>query len=366
MAGIQLSINGSSTTQTNAPWVRPIYWRVLQTLVWFVGVFIFFALIFKPKLGLYLLWNGLIPIAPALIALAPGLWRNLCPLGSTALFPRHMGWSKARRINKLWQGRFMLMGVFILFAVIPLRHVVLNTDGHATAIVIAILAMTAVSLGFIFDWKSAWCSGMCPIHQVEKLYGSSPRFTFNNAHCRRCRNCVVSCPDSVAGVSPVGPIKVSMAHALAGTLMIGAFPGFVWGWFHVPSYAPGVGWSHIPLAYSHSFVPASITLAYYLLLKLFVSPTRLHIIQRLFAASAVSCYYWYRLPWLLGLNQEHPESVLIDLSVYLPEGMISVVSIALGVLSTGFFMWVLLGKGAIKGQWLVRPPYAGINDPSFP
>ncbi|MBS1654594.1 MAG: ferredoxin, partial [Bacteroidetes bacterium] len=78
-----------------------LIWRTVQGLVWLTGAFIFFCLIFYPKLGIALFWNLLIPVAPALIAVAVGLWRNVCPLATTNLLPRKMGLSQRRIMTPL-------------------------------------------------------------------------------------------------------------------------------------------------------------------------------------------------------------------------------------------------------------------------
>ena len=53
------------------------FWRLLQGVFFAIGVVILAALFLKPALGLHLLWNVLIPVAPALLVLAPGVWRNV-------------------------------------------------------------------------------------------------------------------------------------------------------------------------------------------------------------------------------------------------------------------------------------------------
>jgi hypothetical protein len=45
-------------------------WRVLQTSFFLVGAVILLALFAWPSLGLHLLWNVLIPVAPALLVIA--------------------------------------------------------------------------------------------------------------------------------------------------------------------------------------------------------------------------------------------------------------------------------------------------------
>ena len=53
----------STTTMPVVPTRRPTIWRIAQLLTWAAGMFIWGALIFKPALGLHLLWNVFIPVA---------------------------------------------------------------------------------------------------------------------------------------------------------------------------------------------------------------------------------------------------------------------------------------------------------------
>jgi len=188
---------------TAHPLHRRAAWRTAQVSVWSLGLAILAALIFQPSLGMHAFWNVLIPVAPLLFVVAPGLWRNVCPLGSTALFLRHVHLSRRRRVPIEWQGRLALTAVAALYLILPLRHLVLDRSGPATATAIVALATIAVLAGLPFEWKSGWCSGLCPVHPVEKLYGSEPRFEFANAHCGHCHQCVSPCIDATPGVSPL-------------------------------------------------------------------------------------------------------------------------------------------------------------------
>ena len=48
-------------------------WRIVQFAVWLVGAAILTCLLFFPPLGILLFWNVLIPIAPFLFVVAPGI-----------------------------------------------------------------------------------------------------------------------------------------------------------------------------------------------------------------------------------------------------------------------------------------------------
>lgn len=328
-------------------------WRTAQAVVFAIGVFIWLALIFAPWLGLNLLWNVLIPVAPLLLLLAPGLWRNLCPLATVALLPRKLDLSRRRHLRKATQERIALAGVFALYLLVPLRHVVLDLDAAASALFLAGAATTAFAAGWAFEWKSGWCAGLCPVRPVETLYGNQPLLTVDNAHCSSCEVCTAACPDSTAAPRP-GMGRASRAARAIEGLMFGAFPGFIWGWFHVPHYADGAGWGHLDLAYGLPLAGGACTWLAFHALRAALPPAR---DRRLLQASAVlslATYYFYRLPALIGFGLHQSDGVLVDLSARAPEWTPLALQ-ALVVL--GAAAWFLL-RGSARRSWQRRPPFA--------
>ncbi len=327
-----------------------LIWRIVQSLVWIIGAIILFNLIVFPVIGIHLFWNILIPIAPALLVIAVGVWRNVCPMASTALLPRHMGFSKKKKITITQTGKLNLIAVITLFLIVPLRHAIFDTNGLATGILIISLGSLAVILGFFYEWKSAWCSGLCPVHPVEKLYGLNNRLSLPNAHCNECFRCVTPCPDTTPGINPLVTKKTAY-HKIAGFLMVGAFPGFIWGWFQVPDYNGITSIEQLITIYKLPLFGLLITSVLYLILKQFLNQNTL---IKLFSATAVSCYYWFRLPALLGFGIFPGDGMLIDLTGILPEW-----SVLIAVsLTTLFFFWWIFFNNKTKNSWVIRPTYA--------
>ncbi len=327
-----------------------LIWRTVQTLVWLVGVLILFYLVFFPVTGIHLFWNILIPIAPALLVVAVGVWRNVCPLGSTSLFPRHMGFSKRKKLTISQSGKLNLIAVIALFVIVPLRHAIFNTNGMATAILILSLGLVAVFMGLIFEWKSGWCSGLCPVHPVEKLYGVNNQLELPNAHCNKCYRCVTPCPDSTPNTDPFSSKKTNY-HKIAGFLMVGAFPGFIWGWFQVPDYQGIVGIEQLITIYMLPLIGLLVTSALFFILKRFVQEK---ILIAIFSAVAVSFYYWFRLPALFGFGIFPGDGMLVDLSGIVPEWTI----VATVLTTTLFFFWWIIFRKNKKISWAIRPEYA--------
>lgn len=326
-----------------------IYWKGIQQLCWVAGFALLITLFINPGLGITLFWNGLIPLAPAILVLAPGIWRNICPLGTTSLLADRFGVAGKLKLSPVDQAKLHLAGVLILFLIIPMRHILFNTDGIATGLILLMLGAAAFGSGLFFTRKSGWCSGICPVHPVEKLYGSNPSASMINAHCADCIRCSVPCPDSTPVSKPF-----LQGQQFTAFLLVGAFPGYIWGWFQTPDYTGNEGWAHIGTIYGWPAIGGLVTgLLFLLLRKLF--PAKENRIIRAFAASAVSCYYWFRLPLLFGFDQQDTHSRLLDLHQSIPHWVITLFALLL----ITFFCWWILIRNNRKNSWSVRPALTG-------
>jgi hypothetical protein len=334
-----------------------LIWRIAQTAVWLVGATILTCLLFFPSIGVLLFWDILIPVAPALFVVAVGIWRNVCPLAVTNLLPRHFGLSKRKKLSLKQIGKLNLIGVIALYVIVPLRHVVFNTNGVATGVMIISMAVIGVSLGFFYEWKSAWCSGLCPVHPVEKLYGGNVLMALPNANCDKCMNCVIPCPDSTPNMNPKTSVK-TIYHKISGYLIIGGLPGFIWGWFHVPDENTITTLTAFFSVYKLPLLGLATTLLLFWILVNTIDAKFERSLIGIFAASGVSCYYWYRIPALFGFGKFAEDGLLINLSNILPQWSISVI-----ILSTSafFFYWLAIRKQNNR-SWVVRPQFANKHD----
>ena len=327
-------------------------WRTIQICIWLGGIALLLSLIFAPDAGLHFLWHILIPIAPALFIFAPGVWRNVCPLGFTSLLPWNLGLSRRHRLKPSTQGIAYIGSVVLLLLILPLRHVFFNSSALASALAISVLAALALLAGFLFERKSGWCASLCPIYPVESLYGSCTPIKVRNAHCNQCYQCVQVCPESRFGTDPTGA-GTTRFHQLAGVVMTGGFAGFVWGWFHAGDYAGGSRWHVTADAYAYSFGGFAATLAIYLILSRIVPTKRGSTLNRLFACAAVSCYYWYTLPNIFGFGS-NPAHAAVNLSTFLPD----VTPWIARAIATAVFFWWFIIRPSGHHRWMKPPPRA--------
>ena len=328
-------------------------WRIVQFLVWLGGAYILTCLLFYPRLGILLFWNVLIPIAPFLFVVAVGIWRNVCPLATTNLLPRHLGLSKRKKLTAKQIGIFNVIATFALFIIVPLRHSLFNNNGMATGIMIITMAAIGVTLGFFYEWKSDWCSGLCPVHPVEKLYGGNVFRSMPNANCDNCMNCVIPCPDSTPNINPLSAHKTEY-NVLSGLMIIGGLPGFIWGWFHVPDTIVIKNLENFVSVYYMPMVGLATTAILYFNIDKIIKAEHKRKLISIFAAAGVSCYYWYRLPAWIGFGTFQDDGLLIDLSKSLPIWMVP----AMRMVTTGFFFYWLVLRKPNKQSWVVRPNFA--------
>ncbi len=330
-------------------------WHRLQYLL-LAAAFVLVALLwFLPTVGLNILWNILIPIAPALVVVVPGLWRNVCPMATLSLLPQRLGISRHGSLTRRSAALLGMVSISELVLIVPYRHLGLNTSGPLSALMLVVAGGIAFGMGAACKWRSGWCTTLCPIHPVERLYGMAPAMTFRNARCTHCERCTAPCPDSTRAMTPAitGP---STLATVTGHVMIGGFAGFVWGWYQIPDYLGTDAAPHLLSAYLWPLGGALVSLAAYTILYRWVVGTKVArgMLIRVFAAAAVSTYYWFRIPALVGLGPHYGTGLLYDLTGVLPAWSEHLSHVA----TTSFFLWFLVVRRNPGASWMVRPVFA--------
>jgi len=327
------------------------YWRGAQYALLLLGMALLATLLLRPELGLNLMWNGLIPLAPALVVIVPGVWRNICPMATLSLLPQRLGFSLRRKLPRRGAAVLSIIGLAGLFVIVPLRHLALDTDAPLTALMIVLSALVAVGMGMMFELRSGWCNSLCPIHPVEKLYGQAPALTVTNARCDECRKCSQPCPDSIRAMNP-SMTGSSFLEKTAGHFIVGALVGFIWGWYRVPDYHTAISTGDIVGAFAWPYGGALCSLLLYAAAHRWVyrSEESRPLLVKLFATAAVCMYYWYRIPALTGFGPTPDTGMLLDLSGDLP--LLPVFS---RLLTTSFFVWFLLLRWETGNSWTKRP-----------
>ncbi|GAC1658704.1 MAG: hypothetical protein NVS9B1_19180 [Candidatus Dormibacteraceae bacterium] len=213
----------------------PLGWRVARWLVGAVTVLVVALCFFRPAIGLLIFWGAFVPVLPLLFLVVPGLWRNVCPMASLNQIPRTLGFTRGFTVPPAIQPYAPLISAGLFLAVIPMRHARLDRDGVALgAFLLTVLALAFFG-GVLFKGKSGWCSQICPMNAVERLYGQSPLVVLANSHCRPCVGCTRNCYDFNPTAAYLADIH-DTSHRLGANRMLfaGALPWVVVAFFVTP------------------------------------------------------------------------------------------------------------------------------------
>lgn len=246
----------------------------------------------RPGRGLDIFWSLVVPALPLLFLLAPGLWRNVCPMAAMNQLPRVLGMSRGERLPRFLDHHGYAVGLLLFLAVASSRKAGLSDDGQAVAIVLGGALLLPLLGGLLFAGKSGFCGSVCPLRPIQGLYAQTPFTHVENSHCKPCVGCVSNCPD----LKPDTFLRDEMADpdAYRGRYMrvfAGAFPGFVLAFYTLPAAAEiGLGTLYLRFGL---YMLASLG-SYFLLESL----ARLghERATALYGAAAFSLFYWFNVP----------------------------------------------------------------------
>ena len=80
--------------------------------------------------------------------------------------------------------------------------------------------------------KSGWCSTICPLLPVQRIYGQTPLLMVANAHCQPCVGCVKNCYDFNPRAAYLADLNEGDTYWSGyRKYFVGAFPGLIVGFF---------------------------------------------------------------------------------------------------------------------------------------
>ena len=274
------------------PRVPRAAWDAGRALVLAGAVALVVLLVVDPSDGRRVLWRAVIPALPAIFFLAPGLWRNLCPLATANQLPRRLGFQRMRMPPKWFQRWAYPIAITLLLVAVPTRKAFFNSSGWGSALLLAAALVGAFAGGVALAGKSGWCGSICPLLPVQRLYGQTPFAVVRNSHCEPCIGCTVHCYDFNPHVAQVADLH-DHERAPVRKLFAGAFPGVVAGYFTAPAS---------PAAYGHVAVGALIGIGALYALDVVLRPPPATL-TALFGGAALNLFYWYALPgWAWPAN----------------------------------------------------------------
>jgi NADPH-dependent 2,4-dienoyl-CoA reductase/sulfur reductase-like enzyme/ferredoxin len=277
------------------------WWHVARFVSLAASALILVLLLVEPKTGLKIFWRFVIPLLPLLFFVAPGFWRNICPLAAMNQTPRYLGFTKALSTPKWFKEYGYVIAIAAFVIIVASRRPLFNHSGPATAALFAAALGGAFVAGTYFKGKSGWCSSMCPLLPVQRIYGQTPFLTLPNSHCQPCVGCTKNCYDFNPNVAYLADLHDDDRHYTAyRKFFVGAFPGLIYAYFQASS-------STTAGLYVQFALYAMASAGIFFLLDSFVkvSANRL---TSLFGAVALNLFYWYGIKVVLG--SDAPDAVV--------------------------------------------------------
>src|SRR3954454_11050887 len=190
------------------------------------------ALFVRPAGGLFVFFGVIVPLLPITFFVAPGLWRNICPLAAANQVPRVLGFTRALTTPEGFRRRAFLVALVLFFGIAGARLALFNGSGLATGVLLSVIIASAFVGGLLFKGKSGWCSQICPLLPLQRVDGQTPFVRVPNSHCRPCVACTKDCYD----FQPISAYQADLHEddpVWTGPrkLFVAALPGFVLGFF---------------------------------------------------------------------------------------------------------------------------------------
>jgi nitrite reductase (NADH) large subunit len=284
-------------TYTELPTKVPLrVWKAIRigSIAGYLGLI---AMMFVcPAAGLFVFFRVIVPLFPLLVFVAPGVWRNICPLAAANQIPQVLGFARGRNVPDWLRHRSYPIAVMLFFGIVAARLSGLDGNGTAMGVVMGVVVAVAFSGGVAFKGKSGWCSSFCPLLPLQRAYGQTPMVTVPNSHCPTCVGCAKNCYD----FKPRAAYQADLADpdprwSAPRKFFAAALPGFILGFFTLAARLD------TPAAQKYGllslFVLVSVGVFFALEGIAALSPSTLTVV---FSAAALNIYYWFCGPSLVG------------------------------------------------------------------
>ena len=271
-------------------------WWALRAAAMAVTLGLMALLWWAPELGMKLLWGLAIPVLPALLVVAPGLWRQICPMATVNQLPRLLSFARARDLPAALKRWAFAISVAMFVGAVALRAPLLNHSPAVVGFGMALVLLVAFAGGVQFKGRSGWCGTFCPLAPVQRTYGQAPLFVVRNGYCEPCVGCQKSCYDFNPRAAVFSDVyDEDPRHAAQRRLFMGLLPGLILGYFvQGPVLADGTGLYLLVLMLCCCASAGAYGLA------VAFAPANPYRIALVFGALALSCFYWFAGPMMVG------------------------------------------------------------------
>lgn len=271
------------------------FWRLIQIAGVVTVLVLVYILFFFPETGLFILWKIAVPVLPLVFVFMPGIWRNSCPLAIINQTPLVFGFARDIRPPRIIKNYGYVIAISLLLILVTSRKIIFNTNGELMAILILIVAVIAFFGGFFFSGKSGFCSTICPVLPVERIYGQSPFIYSPNVHCSHCVGCTRNCYDyNPSAAYLADQYSEDKLHSAMRRIFASLFPGFVLSYFIIDENL-----NSVPEMLIKMFLITSASSVVFYILNA-VLKTSANKLPSLFGITAFTIYYWFTIPILAG------------------------------------------------------------------
>jgi NADPH-dependent 2,4-dienoyl-CoA reductase/sulfur reductase-like enzyme/ferredoxin len=338
---------------TKRPAVLPRAFWLSARVVVLLGTFgICALLLIRPALALMLWWRLIVPVLPLVLVLAPGIWRQVCPMAFLNQMPRATKTSLGKDLPPWLKNSAFGIAVAGFIAAVAARVPLLNQTGWAVAAGMILALALALLGGFIYKGRSGWCGTFCPLGPIQRVYGQAPPLVVKNGYCEPCLGCQKNCYD----FNPRGAVFADMTdedqrYTGQRRLFFGLLPGLILGYF-VQGPHPAYGEPlHLVILLASCAASAGL---YGLATTYFpLAPYR---VAAVFTAASLIAFYYFSGPTILGTIGTlagHP----------LPGGVVDI-SRGLGVAaSLPVVAFGLYSEALFKSAKAPKPAPAGVPAP---
>lgn len=266
-----------------------VVWQAIRVASIVTYIVVIVLLFVRPAAGLFVFFGVIVPVLPAVFLVAPGLWRNVCPLAATNQIPRVLGFGRALNPPDWLRNRGYLVAMALFFGIVGSRLAGLDQSAAATGVVLALVATVAFTGGYVFKGKSGWCSSICPLFPLQRAYAQTPYITVANSHCPSCVGCAKNCYD----FKPRAAYQADLVDPDRGwssqrKLFVAALPGFILGFF------TAIGEPDTPALEKYGLLAlfVLVSVGSYFAIEA-VSPLSPAMVAAGYAAAALNIFYWF-------------------------------------------------------------------------
>ncbi len=264
-------------------------WHAIRVVSVAAYIALCIGLFVRPAGGLFWFFKVIVPLLPITFFVAPGLWRNICPLAASNQAPRVLGFTRGLTPPQWLRSYGYIVAIVLFFGITSARLAVFNAGARATGILLSLTILNAFAAGLYFKGKSGWCSSICPLLPLQRVYGQTPFVTVPNSHCQPCVACTKNCYDFKPRVAYQADLHdPDPRWSSPRKLFAAALPGFVLGFFTLVSSTDLTRlqiYERLALYFFGSIGSFFVVDA--------LLPLSVAMITALYASVAISIFYWY-------------------------------------------------------------------------